>query len=98
MSYARNVHFQIKSGKEQEFTRIFESDVLPALRKQGGFKEEAMLLDGRRALGISLWEDRRAAETYQTSSFPRILDKLTPVLDGTPKVENYQVGVTTLRV
>ena len=38
MRYARNVHFQIKSGKEQEFAGLFEKDVVPMLRKQNGFR------------------------------------------------------------
>ena len=34
MRYARNVHFQIKSGKEQEFTGLFEKEVVPMLRQR----------------------------------------------------------------
>ncbi len=37
MKFARNVHFQIKSGKETEFNNLFEKEVLPMLRKQNGF-------------------------------------------------------------
>jgi len=96
MKFARNVHFQIKSGREQEFNKLLETEVLPMLRKQTGFKEEVTLLDGNRALGISLWESRANAETYQSSTFPRVLEKLTPVIEGTPRVETYQIGTTTL--
>ncbi len=96
MKFARNVHFQIKNGKEQEFNKVFEADVLPMLRKQPGFKEELTLVDGNRAVGISLWDERRNAETYHTSTFPRVMEKLAPVIDGTPRVENYQIGMTTL--
>ncbi|HEY7112516.1 MAG TPA: hypothetical protein VIA45_06240 [Thermoanaerobaculia bacterium] len=97
MRYARSVHYEIKNGKEQEFTKMFETDVLPSLRKQNGFKDGLMLLDGRHALGISVWEDRNSAETYQSSGFPPIVDRLSPVLDAKPRVENYQVGLSTLR-
>ncbi len=96
MKFARNVHFQIKNGKEQEFTRVFETDVLPMLRKQNGFKEELTLVDGNRGVGISLWADRGSAEAYQSATFPRVLEKLGPVIEGTPRVENYQIGMTTL--
>ncbi len=98
MNYARNVLFQIRNGKEKEFTKVFETEVLPTLRKQSGFKEEVTLLDGNRGLGISLWEDRGSAETYQTTTYPRVLEKLSPMLEGTPRVENYQVGATTLHI
>ncbi len=98
MKFARNVHFQIKNGKEQEFNKVFETDILPMLRKQPGFKEELTLVDGHRAVGISLWDERRNAEAYQTSTFPRVVEKLTPVIEGTPRVETYQIGMTTLHV
>ncbi len=96
MKFARNVHFNIKNGKEQEFSRLFENDVLPMLRKQSGFKEELTLLDGNRAVGISLWKDRDSADAYVVKTYPRILEKLTPVIEGTPRVETYTVGMTTI--
>jgi hypothetical protein len=42
-------------------------------------------------------DDRGSAENYQTSTFLRVLEKLTPILEGTPRVENDQAGMTTLR-
>lgn len=90
------VGVQIKNGKEQEFKKLFETDVLPLLRQQRGFKEELTLVDGHRGVGISLWDDRGSAEAYQSTAFPRVLETLSPVLDGTPRVENYQIGMTTL--
>ena len=38
MKFARNVHFQIKPGKESEFTALIESEVLPMLRLQNGVR------------------------------------------------------------
>ena len=96
MKFARNVQFQIKNGKEQEFVRLFENDVLPMLRKQPGFKEEVTLLEGNRGVGISLWDNRSSAETYQNSTYPRVVEKLSPVIEGTPRVETYQVAMTML--
>jgi heme-degrading monooxygenase HmoA len=96
MHFARNVHFQIKNGKDADFSRIFTNDVLPMLKKQKGFKEELTLVNRDRAVGISVWEDRSSAETYQTSAYPQILEKLNPVLEGTPRVEMYDVVASTL--
>lgn len=97
MKFARNVHFQIKNGKEKEFVSVFENEVLPILRKQSGFQEELTLVNKDRAVGISVWDDRKSAETYNTSTYPRILEKLNPVIEGTPKVETYDVAASTLR-
>jgi quinol monooxygenase YgiN len=97
MQYARNVHFQIKPGKEQEFTTLVENEVIPMLRKQSGFQNELTFVNPNGAIGISLWEDRKSAENYNTSTFPQVLAKLNPVIVGTPKVETYDVTASTLR-
>ena len=96
MRFARNVHFQIKNGKEQEFKTLFETKVLPMLRKEKGFLEELTLVNKDGALGISIWEDRKNAETYQSSTYPKVVEALQPVLVGTPRLETYEVTVTTL--
>lgn len=96
MQFARNVHFQIKPGKEKEFTSLFENEVIPMLRKQTGFQNELTLVNPMGAVGISVWNDRNSAEAYNTSTYPQILEKLNPVIVGTPKVETYDVTATTL--
>jgi heme-degrading monooxygenase HmoA len=96
MQFARNVHFQIKNGKEKEFTTLFENEVIPVLRKQSGFQNELTLVNPDGALGISVWDSRKSAEAYNTSTYPQILEKLNPVIVGTPKVETYDVTATTL--
>ena len=97
MRFARNVHFQIKNGKEQEFAGLFEKDVLPMLRKQSGFQEEVTLVNPKGAHAISLWDDRKSAETYQTATYPQVLAKLTPVIEGTPTVETYETATSYAR-
>lgn len=97
MKFARNVHFQIKNGKEKEFTTLFENSVLPTLKKQNGFKEELTLVNKDGALGLSIWEDRKSAETYESATYPEILKTLNPVIVGTPKVEMYDVTTRTLQ-
>ena len=97
MQFARNVHFQIKPGKEKEFTTLFENEVLPILRKQNGFQNELTLVNPDGAIGMSLWNDRPSAEAYNTSTYPQILAKLNPVIVGTPTVKTYDVTATTLR-
>jgi quinol monooxygenase YgiN len=96
MQFARNVHFQIKNGKEKEFTTLFENEVIPMLRKQNGFRNELTLVNPDGAVGISLWEDRKSAEAYNTSTYPQILAKLNPVIVGTPTVKTYDVTASTL--
>ena len=49
------------------------------------------------AVGISLWDDRKSADAYQTAGYPQVLAKLTPVIEGTPKVETYETASSYLR-
>jgi quinol monooxygenase YgiN len=97
MRFARNVQFQLKNGKEAEFKRVFENDVLPILKKEHGFQDELTLVNRNRAIGISLWDNKDSAEKYHTATYPQILEKLSPVIEGTPNVETYEVSATTLR-
>ncbi len=97
MRFARNVSFQIKTGKEREFTTLFEKEVVPMLRKQSGFLEEVTLVNPKNAVGISLWDNRQSAEAYQTAMYPQVLAKLGGVIDGTPKVETYETASSYAR-
>jgi hypothetical protein len=38
--YARNVTFHLKSNMLADYTRTFDKDILPLLRRQHGFKDE----------------------------------------------------------
>ena len=95
--FARNVTLRLKPNTGPEFTRTLESDVLPVLRKQNGFKDEMTLLtaDGAEAIAISFWEKRENAEVYGRDTYPTILKSLSKVLDGTPRVASYEVANST---
>ncbi len=95
MRFARKVECSIKSGQEQEFNKIIEAKILPILQKQKGFQDVLLLTHGGEATGISLWDTRTDAESYETA-YPNVLEALTPLIEGTPKVEVYEVPFTTL--
>jgi quinol monooxygenase YgiN len=96
MEFARTVRFRIRDGKRDEFTRTFENEVLPMLRKQQGFQDELTLIHPERCLGISLWNDENSAKRYGDSTYPKVLEKLKPFIEGTPNVETYQVALSTV--
>jgi len=95
--FARNVTLHLKADKANEFTRTLESDVLPMLRKQPGFKDEITFLasDRDEAVAISLWDRKESAEAYSRETYPAILQKLERVVDGTPQVVSYEVANST---
>ena len=87
MSYARNVHFTVKNGKVEEFNRLMHTEVLPLLNNEAGFCQELTLLGGTTGMSITVWNDRASADTYNTKTYPAVLKKLNPVLEGTPRVD-----------
>jgi quinol monooxygenase YgiN len=90
MRFVREISFEIKNGKEKEFAGLFEADVVPMLRKQPGFQQELTFVNPKGAHAISLWDDKKSAETYSTETYPKILAKLTTLIVGTPTVENFE--------
>jgi hypothetical protein len=96
--YARSVSMRLNPNSAPEFIRTFENDVLPLLRKQNGFKDEITFVvpGGVEALGISLWDRRDNAETYDRNTYPQVLKNLAKVIEGTPKVQTYEVCNSTI--
>ena len=95
--YARNLTFHLKANTAPEFTRTVETDVLPMLRKQNGFKDEITFVATSRneAVAISLWDKKESADAYARDAYPQVLKSLAKVVEGTPEVENYEVANST---
>ena len=86
--FARIVSMRLKPNTTQEFTQTIEKKILPILRRQKGFRDEITFIapGGTEAVGISLWDSREQADTYNSSTYPTVLKTLDKYLDGPPKV------------
>ena len=95
--YARNVRMHLKPNSVAEFTRTLEKDVIPVLRKQKGFQDEITFFvpGGKEAVGISLWDQKEDAETYNRGAYPEVLKTLARLVEGTPQVETCEVSNST---
>ena len=95
--YARNVSFRLKSNTHSEYTRTFENQVLPLLRKQKGFKDEITLSNpgSQDAVAITLWENKASADDYNTNTYPQVLKTLARMIDGTPNVQTFETVTST---
>jgi hypothetical protein len=95
--FARNVSIHLKSNMLSEYTRTFENDVLPLLRKQKGFKDEITLAGsgGVDVTAISLWENKTDAEAYNSNTYPQVLKTLARFIEGTPRVQTFDVVNST---
>ena len=95
--YARNVAIRLKPNTLSDFSKTFESTVLPILRKQKGFQDEITFATpgSTDVVAISLWDTKEHAEAYNTSGYPEVLKSLDRVLDGTPKLRVSDVISST---
>jgi heme-degrading monooxygenase HmoA len=95
--YTRNVSMKLKTNSVQEFTRTLEKEIIPVLRKQKGFKDEITLVAQERneAVAISFWDKKEDAESYNREKYPEILKTLSKVVEGTPRVESFEVANST---
>ena len=95
--FARNVSIHLKSNMLSDYTRTFEKDVLPLLRKQNGFKDEITFAGpgGVDVTAISLWENKTDAEAYNTNAYPQVLKTMARFIEGTPKVHTSDVVNST---
>jgi hypothetical protein len=95
--FARNVSVRLKPNTVAEFTRTMENDVIPLLRKQKGFQDEISFAvpGGTEGVGISLWDNKENAEAYGRGTYPQVLNTLSKVVEGTPRVQSYEVCNST---
>ena len=95
--FARNVSIHLKSNMLSDYTRTFENDALPLLRKQNGFKDEITFADAGEVnvTAISLWENKTDAEAYNTNTYPQVLKTMARFIEGTPKVQTSDVVNST---
>ncbi len=95
--FTRRVSMHLKPNCVTEFTRTIENEIIPLLRKQKGFQDELTFVGstGTEAFGISLWDTSENAENYNRATYPEVTKLLAKVVEGTPKVENYNVANST---
>ena len=109
--FARNVSFHLKSNMLADYTRTFDKDILPVLRKQNGFRDE-ITFSPRRQRGpknqitfsgpggtdltlISLWDNEASAENYNINSYTDVLKTMARFIEGIPEVQISDVVSST---
>ena len=95
--FARNVSVHLKYNMLSEYGHVFDNQILPLLRKQTGFRDEITFSSpgGLDVTAISLWDKKADAEAYNTNTYPEVLKTFAKVIDGTPRVQTYEVVNST---
>jgi len=88
---------KLKGNNSAEFVRTLEKKIIPLLRKQKGFQDEINLVSPERneAIAISFWDKKESAEAYSREKYPAVLKSLSKTVEGTPKVETFEVANST---
>ena len=95
--FTRHVIMQLKANSASDFTRTIEREVLPMLRKQKGFRDEITFIstDNSEAVANSFWDTREDAEAYNNTVYPQVLEALSKMVEGTPRVGTAMISNST---
>ena len=95
--FARNLSMHLKPNCVAEYTRSFDQEITPLLRKQKGFQDGIAFVthNGTGAVIISLWDQKENAEAYNREFYPQVLKTLTKFVEGTPQLKTYDVTSST---
>jgi heme-degrading monooxygenase HmoA len=98
--FTRHVTVKLKRSTFSEFLRLLDNQIIPLLKRQNGFQDEIVLVSPERleVIGMSFWETREDAELYNRSQYAQVLGTLSMLLEGTPKVEIFEVSRWTSRM
>ena len=96
--FARNLAFEVKLEKREEFVKVVKDQVLPILKKQIGFLEIlpffAEKARAEKVFTITLWTTRQDAERYERDFYPQVVDILKPFLTKPVEVSYWNLETT----
>jgi len=93
--HAKVVTFHVQPGKRDEAVRIFKEYVIPAAKKQKGFKAGILLTEPDTGKGVSIgfWETEEDIKASEGSGYYQgWLSKFTDVFALPPLRELYEVS------
>lgn len=99
LQIALELNGELNGGSAAELVRIVDSEILPILRKQKGFRDETILIAPERAEAIAstFWDTKEDAEAYERAAYPAVLEALTRVINRPPIVKTFEFATATAR-
>jgi heme-degrading monooxygenase HmoA len=96
--YTRVVELTSKSGKARELCNTIDDKVLPILKRQAGFVDEAVMAsdtESNRVLAVSFWHEREDAQRYEREQFDTVQKTVQHLLETAPVVRTFDVHTST---
>jgi hypothetical protein len=96
--FTRHLTMKLKANSAAEITRAIESEIIPLLRAQNGFRDEITFIapDRSEAVAISFWDTKEAAEAYSRTGYAGVLEVLSRLVEGSPEVKTFELANSTL--
>lgn len=96
--FARHVRMHLKADGRPGFVKAIDNETIPALKKFAGFTGEIVLVsnDGRDAIGISMWDTKEHAETYNRQGSADVFKALEKFTEGKPELRTYEITNSTI--
>ncbi len=96
--FTRVVEITSKSGKARELCNTIDDQILPILKRQAGFVDEAVMVsdtEPNRVLAISFWNTREDAQRYEREQFDTVQKTVQHLLETAPVVRTFDVHTST---
>ena len=95
--FARRIYMHLKPNSVGDFTQKLNLEIIPLLRKQNGFQDEITFVSpgGKEAFALSLWDRAEDAEAYNRETYPGVAKIMATVIEGSPRVETFEVANST---
>ncbi len=96
--YTRFLTVDLKPGQGPGYATALDQKIIPILKTFAGFREEiaGFSPDGKKAFGMSFWDSKDHADVYRREGYARVLEAMTPFIEGEPVVVAYDVIRSTV--
>jgi heme-degrading monooxygenase HmoA len=94
--HARVILGRVKLNKQNEAINIYKESVVPAAKKQKGFKNMNLLTDQdtNKFISITIWETEKDMVASESSGYlQEQLGKIAALFAAPPTIQHYDVSV-----
>jgi quinol monooxygenase YgiN len=93
--YIRTINVRIQSDKIDEFRKIYDEQIVPAVKKQKGnidiFLMESLEREGE-VISFTSWESQEDGDAYERGgAYVQMFNKVKHTFAGTPTLWSYEV-------
>jgi quinol monooxygenase YgiN len=93
--YIRTINVRIQSDKIDEFRKIYDEQIVPAVKKQKGnidiFLMESLEREGE-VISFTSWESQEDGDAYERGgTYVQMFNKVKHTFAGTPTLWSYEV-------